>query len=144
MEIQVTREKTKDDTTLGRLYVDGVAFCDTLEDTIREVPGKPVSEWKIDGQTAIPSGRYQITFVNSPKFGPNTISVNGVSGFEDIRVHAGNTAEDTHGCLLVGIRSTSRFISQSKDTLTNLKVKVLTAKQRGEQIWIEYLNPVEA
>jgi predicted ThiF/HesA family dinucleotide-utilizing enzyme len=143
MELQVARETSKDDTTLGRLYVDGVAECDTLEDVIREIPNEPVSVWKIAEKTAIPVGRYLVSFVDSPKFGPNTISVNGVSGFEDIRIHSGNTAEDTHGCLLVGKRNTDKSISQSKDTLVALKIKCLAAKQRGEEIHIEYLNPVE-
>jgi predicted ThiF/HesA family dinucleotide-utilizing enzyme len=143
MELQVTREASKNDATLGRLYVDGVAECDTLEDVIREVSGQPVSTWKIAEKTAIPVGRYLITFVDSPRFGPNTLSVNGVEGFEDIRIHAGNTAEDTHGCLLVGKRTSDSFISQSKDCLIALKIKLLAAKQRGEVIHIEYLNPVE-
>ena len=143
MELQVAREQSKDEATIGRLYVDGVAECDTLEDVVREVIGVPVSQWKIAEKTAIPIGRYRITLVDSPRFGPNTMSVNNVEGFQDIRIHAGNTAEDTHGCLLVGKRTSDRFISQSKDTLIALKIKVLAAMQRGEEVWIEYFNGVD-
>jgi hypothetical protein len=143
MELQVAREQSKDEATIGRLYVDGVAECDTLEDVVREVIGVPVSQWKIAEKTAIPIGRYRITLVDSPRFGTNTLSINDVDGFSDIRIHSGNTSEDTHGCLLAGKRTSDRFISQSKDTLIALKIKVLAAMQRGEEVWIEYFNGVD-
>lgn len=141
MEMIVQREPSKNGATLGRLYVNGEAFCDTLEDVIREVDGRPVSEWKIHGKTAIPQGRYRVTMEPSPKFGLNTLTLNDVPGFSLIRVHAGNDAEDTEGCLLVGGRNTNSTIANSRNTLVNLKVKVLTALQNGEQVWIEYQNP---
>lgn len=143
MNILVQREPSKNGGTLGRLFIDNVAFCDTLEDIIREQKGTPVSEWKVFGRTAIPEGKYLVTFENSPKFGPNTMTVNDVDGFEKIRIHAGNTADDTDGCLLVGLRNTDHTIVESRKTLTNLKIKVLTACQNGEPVWIEYLNPLE-
>lgn len=141
MILTVQGEKPKGGATLGRLYVDGVAFCDTLEDQVREVPGAPVAAWKVPGETAIPAGSYQVTLDYSQRFGHNTMTVNAVPGFSAIRIHAGNTKEDTHGCLLVGLRNTDRTISDSRVTLTGLKIRVMTAMQLRDGVTIEYHNP---
>ena len=80
--------------TIGKLYIDGVAFCDTLEDAIRDV--------KVYGETAIPSGIYKVTITLSPRFRRWLPLLHDVPNFEGVRIHRGNTAEDTHGCILVG------------------------------------------
>lgn len=141
MELTVTREPTRKSATLGVLTVDGAFECDTLEDVIREVPGVPVAEWKVKHETAIPQGRYKVTLVNSPSFGPNTLAVLGVEGFSEIRIHAGNDDRATSGCLLVGSRSGTAYITASRAALARLKLKVTTAIFRGEEVWITYINP---
>ena len=83
------------DYTIGRLHIDDVYFCDTLEDTVRDV--------KIYGGTAIPSGEYKVILSKSPRFGRVLPEVLNVPNFTGIRIHRGNTAFDTHGCILVGI-----------------------------------------
>jgi hypothetical protein len=88
--------------TFGRLYIDGGYFCRTLEDEVREVPFKPVAEWKVFGKTAVPSGMYVVTFEDSPHFGPFTLTVKGVPGYSNVRMHGGTTVDDTDGCVLVG------------------------------------------
>ena len=104
MELLVDRfEKSVNDlATIGRLSIDGVVFCYTLEDKVREVAGQPVSTWKISEQTAIPSGRYKITLVWSHKHACMVPLVNDVPGFSAIEIHWGNTDSDTEGCLLLG------------------------------------------
>ena len=141
MKLLVQREPTKAKATLGRLLIDGVFECDTLEDAVREVKGRPVAEWKIYGETAIPEGVYRVTFENSARFGPDTLTVNAVPGFEGIRIHAGNTDKDTHGCLLLGTRSAPDFVGNSRAALAKLKAKVAEAIKRGETVEIEYRNP---
>lgn len=143
MNIVVQREPSKLRTTLGRLSIDGIGFCDTLEDLIREVPGEAVESWKIAGETAIPQGLYKVSVVNSMKFGPQTLAVKDVPGFDGIRIHAGNTAADTHGCLLVGYRTADDFVGMSRVALQKLKDIVLKAMREGELVTIEYRNPKE-
>ena len=97
-------------STLGRLGAvnhnsDGVTTVDyfyTLEDAVREIPGVPVSEYKIKGRTAIPVGSYDLVIDYSNRFKRLMPHILNVPGFEGIRIHAGNTHEDTEGCILVG------------------------------------------
>ena len=100
MELTLTRtEKTKD-YTMGRLEIDGEHFCDTLEPTWRDLgPGRPGP--KIARRTAIPDGRYPVVVTWSPKFKKWLPLLLHVPQFEGIRIHAGNTPDDTVGCILV-------------------------------------------
>lgn len=142
MHILVQREESRNEATLGKLFINGQFFCDTLEDEIREQQGIPVAQWKQYGKTAIPAGMYEVTLEPSPRFGPDTMTVNGVNGFDKIRIHAGNTDEDTHGCLLVGVRNSDHTIGASRLTLSALKQRVLVDIQDGKTVLIEYKNPI--
>ena len=82
MKLKLERLYLKPDYTIGKLYIDGKYFCDTLEDQVRDL----AKERKIPGRTAIPAGVYEVD----------------VPGFDGILIHRGNTAEDTSGCILVG------------------------------------------
>ena len=98
MKITIQRAPSHGGATIGKLSIDGIMACYTLEDEVREVPGQPVSEWKIKGATAIPAGEYRVTLEDSGRFGPDTLTINNVPGFQYIRMHAGNTSADTEGC----------------------------------------------
>lgn len=141
MHIVVQREASEAGATLGKLFINGAPFCDTLEDEIREIPGEDVALWKKYGMTAIPAGIYEVTLEDSPHFGPDTMTVNGVHGFDKIRIHAGNTAEDTHGCLLVGVRNSEYTIGSSRITLAELKALVIDEIAAERTVLIEYKNP---
>jgi len=105
MKLTLARNKTSAGRTFGRLLDENGKFiCYVLEDQVREVPGRPVAEWKVHGKTAIPFGEYRITLENSPRFGPSTLTVNAVPGFTGVRMHAGNTEADTEGCPLLGMQ----------------------------------------
>jgi hypothetical protein len=93
-----------DKGTQGEMFIDGAYRCFSLEPPVREIPGVPVEQWKIAGRgkTAIPSGTYELTFVNSPRFGPDTIRVNNVPGFDGVDIHGGTTMFDSEGCVMVG------------------------------------------
>lgn len=93
-----------DKVTWGDIYVEGDYCVATLEDEVREKPGRPPSEWKIAKRTAIGEGIYRLGLVNSPHFGADTIAVLNVPGFDEIRIHGGTTVKDTEGCILVGSR----------------------------------------
>jgi hypothetical protein len=139
------RHPTVKATTLGQLSIDGVPQCDTLEDVIREVPGVPVETWKIPNVTAIPAGLYRLILVHSPKFGPETLSIESVPGFQDIRIHGGNTDLNTEGCVLVGQAhpelGDGGEVLHSQDALKALKAIVVPRLEAGEEGWIDILNP---
>jgi hypothetical protein len=128
------------DYTIGRLYIDGVYFCDTLEDTVRDLP----EEEKIYSQTAIPAGTYKITLnIISPKYslrksydwcGGRLPRLLNVPFFDGILIHAGNTAKDSAGCILVGENKEKGKVLNSMATLKRL-YKVL--KEAKDQIYIE-------
>lgn len=140
MRLTLDRIYKGKDYTIGKLYIDGVYFCDTLEDTVRNLP----EEEKIYSQTAIPAGTYRITLnVVSPKYskrksydwcGGRLPRLLNVPFFDGILIHAGNTAKDSAGCILVGENKEKGKVLNSMATLKRL-YKVL--KEAEEQIYIE-------
>lgn len=109
MEIELIRKFFKDTYTIGKLYIDGIFFADTLEDPIRDLKDlnhdgdfNDPGEGKIYGETAIPCGRYQVIVSYSPKFEKRLPELLKVPGFMNIRIHAGANAKHTEGCILVG------------------------------------------
>lgn len=145
MNIELQRQPSYKGATFGELLVDGEWCCHTLEDQIREIPGVDVRVWKIKAVTAIPSGRYRVTLEDSPRFGADTLSLADVPGFEKIRIHGGNTAADTEGCILVGSRCDREAgtIAGAKvdGVLDKLKTIVGEAIQRGDEVWIDVRLP---
>ena len=100
MELRLERDQLGVIDTPGTIFVDGTYQSRILEDPVRELPSKPVAEWKIGKRTAIPSGRFRVTLEKSEKFGPDTITINNVPGYTSIRMHAGQDEDQTDGCLL--------------------------------------------
>ena len=134
MELTLLRNKLRPGLTNGQLYIDGEYFCFTLEDTVREQKGVPVEKWKVWGESAIPYGVYDITLENSPRFGPDTLTINKVPGFTGVRIHSGNTPGDTDGCIIVGYKLNANGIIVPGTTRTCLsdlkKAVVLPCKLR--------------
>ena len=94
MDLRLSREPSTPSGTYGALYLNGVWQCWTLEDIVRDV--------KIPRETAIPAGVYPVTLTPSVRFKRILPLVNTVPGFTGVRIHPGNTIEDTEGCILVG------------------------------------------
>ena len=140
MHIRVMREPSINDTTLGSLFIDDHWQCHTLEDVIR-----PAGE-KVRNKTAIPPGRYRLILSMSNRFKKIMPEVLNVPMFTGIRIHSGNTAKDTAGCLLVGqTRSVeTRSIGRSRFAYTALMLKLMAAVKAGETIYITFANPLTA
>lgn len=132
MELKLLRKYSKPSYTIGHLYIDGKYFCDTLEDTVRDL----VKEKKVKGRTAIPAGRYRVILNWSQRFGKPLPLLLDVPHFEGIRIHAGNTAKDTEGCILVGRNTLPGTLTESKVTMQDLMQLLTSANNRGEEIWI--------
>lgn len=121
-EFRLKRIKFGDTFTIGQLYLNDAFLCYTLEDTVREVIGEPVSSWKQYGVTAIPTGTYKVILSLSNRFKKILPEVLNVEGYTGVRIHAGNKPEDTEGCILVGESwdGNTGFIGNSKIALNNV------------------------
>lgn len=133
MEMLLIRDILLPSVTLGRLFVDNVFECYTLEDTDRRM--EEFSQSKIKGSTAIPLGAYRVIVDKSLRFGRDMPHVMNVPHFDGIRIHSGNTAEDTEGCIIVGTsrNPVARTISGSKDAYGILFPKLVACSERKER-----------
>lgn len=124
MQLILKRLHRASEYTIGKLYVNGVYFCDTLEDTDRELY-QITDEWiiksiKVYGKTCIPYGTYKVILSISNRFKKLMPEVLNVKGFTGIRIHSGNTHQDTSGCILVGIKNGDGIITKSRKTFNQL------------------------
>lgn len=124
MDLKLKRIFRGDKYTIGHLYIDGNYYCDVLEDVDRELSNdmseEEIKKIKVYGKTAIPTGRYKIEVTYSPKFKRYLPILLNVRGFSGIRIHSGNTAEDTLGCLLVGFNKEKGKVLNSRVTSDKL------------------------
>ena len=150
MKLLLKRIARRDKYTIGKLYIDGEYFSDTIEDKDRgltqDMPLDEIKKIKVPNETAIPTGTYKITLnVISPKFSkynaykyiggrlPRLLDVPGYSG---VLMHIGNTAEHSSGCLIVGQNTQVGKVLNSTVTFKKLYAKLQEANKRGEVITI--------
>lgn len=137
MKLILKRIALRDTYTIGKLYIDGVYFCDTLEDKVRDLNknGKfDNGEKKVYGETAIPYGTYKVDMNTvSPRFknrvwakpyGGKIPRLLNVNSFEGVLIHPGTTSKDTSGCLLVGRNTIVGKLTQSQNTFHKLMSKL--------------------
>lgn len=116
--LTLTRIAKRADYTIGRLTDEnGVKICDTLEPTWRDFKG---GELKVPRKSAVPEGTYPVVVTKSKKFGKYLPLLVGVPGFEGVRIHSGNTVNDTEGCILVGQNLIKGKVLLSRLTLEKL------------------------
>lgn len=147
MRLILHRALKSPEATLGTLSVSTgnkeQFICYTLEDCYREIDGEPVANWKIKGLTAIPRGEYEIKYTESARFGKKTLQLMDVPGFTGIRIHAGNTAKDTDGCILPGLTQHTDSISgsysvvNSRAAVNKIEDLVLPVLRSGEKVTIK-------
>lgn len=128
--------------TIGKLYIDGEYFCDTLEDKDRGLTDSmsvsEISKLKVKGETAIPTGKYKVTVTYSNRFKKMMPLINDVKGFAGIRIHSGNINSDTEGCVLPGFNKVKGQVVNSKDTYNKLFSKIQAVVNK-ETITIEII-----
>jgi len=134
MNLTLGRGPSSAKSTIGELDINGVRECYVLEDVDRFLEKGGI---KIPGRTAIPRGMYRIILDWSDRFKCLMFLLVDVPGFIGVRIHAGNTAENTEGCLLTGQTKGEDFVGQSVAALKNFSMKILSAMLRGESVWIE-------
>ena len=135
MKLTLKRIALRSTYTIGRLYVDGNYFCDTLEDTVRDLNknGKfDNGEKKVYAKTAIPYGTYEIKWTYSPRFKKYTPQLMNVPSFEGIRIHSGNSSTDTEGCLLLGENKKVGMVLNSRATINKFYTLIKEACSKGK------------
>ena len=145
MRLKVKRKYLKEAYTIGELYIDYEdgrgyqMFCHTLEDKVRDLNKdgdlNDEGEGKVYGETAIPYGKYKMIVNQSPKFGLSPLILD-VPHFEYIRIHAGNTNGDTHGCLLLGVNNKRGMVTDSKETFKKFMEQLRISNQKWWEIYI--------
>jgi hypothetical protein len=120
MKLKLLREKSSDDTTIGKLYINEEFFCYTLEDKVRDK--------KVYGETAIPAGTYKVLITWSPRFKRQLPLLVDVPRFDGIRIHPGNTHKNTEGCILVGEYVEGEFLYKSKIAFDRLYAILVKSK----------------
>ena len=152
MKLKVERRWPKATYTIGRLYIDGIYYCNTLEDRDRGLKQTDrlsfIQSRKVAGETAIPKGKYTITMnVTSPKYAgvawywnfcrgkmPRLLHV---PGFDGILIHPGSDALSTRGCVLVGKNTKVGKLTDSKACFQQIYKLMKAAADKGEEITIE-------
>ena len=140
MKLKVQRRFRAEDYTIATLYIDGVRFCDTLEDRDRDENRNgrfDGDEKKIAGRTAIPNGTYPVIVNVSPRFGRELPRLQNVPSFEGVLIHRGNTPEDTAGCILVGENKVKGRVINSTPYEEELVRRIKEALAAGEECSIE-------
>lgn len=151
MRIELERRWKKETYTIGRLYVDGVFFCNTLEDKSRGLKQTDslffIKQRKVYGETAIPTGTYGVAMnITSPKYSASAWywqvcqgkvpRLLNVPGWEGVLIHTGNDALQTAGCILVGKNTKVGQLTESKATFKSLYKEMKRAYDEGEEITI--------
>lgn len=150
MKLTIKRTITRNNYTLGKLYVDGVYFCDTLEDRDRgltqNMSVEQIKSIKVPGETAIPKGTYKVTLdVVSPKFskypfymqtcGGKLPRLIDVKGYDGVLIHvADGPKRDSlvQGCIGIGNLSAEEYLMNGKKVFAELYNKL-----KGNNIELE-------
>lgn len=129
MKIAVIRYDFSDRRTIGKLSIDGLFCCHTLEDAVRNV--------KLAGETAIPAGTYRVVITESRRFKCPLPLLLDVPNFTGVRIHSGNTAADTSGCILVGLQREADTIRESHLAMGKVFAAIKAALEANDTVTLE-------
>jgi hypothetical protein len=120
MEVIIDRAWKRGNYTVGKVIIGGKRFSESMEDKDRgltqDMSEKEIKDVKVYGETAIPTGVYTVKMTYSQKYKRNMPEVLDVPGFSGIRIHSGNTAKDSLGCILLGRNTKVGMITESRKT----------------------------
>ena len=150
MELHLHRIFKGSEYTIGKLYINGEYFCDTLEDKDRglsqDMPTEEIKHIKVPGKTAVPTGRYKVVLnVKSPRFAAKSQyafckgylpRLMGVPEYSGVLIHIGNVHTDTEGCILVGQNKEKGKVLNSTKMFQKLYPILKIAADKRETIHI--------
>jgi hypothetical protein len=141
MDIVVTRQIRTSKSTIGQLIIPGNPFkCFVLEDQDRglnnKMPLQEIKTAKVFGKTAIPSGRYQVTIDYSGHFAKDMPLLLNVPDYEGVRIHSGNTPQDTEGCLLLGMEHGTNIVTSSREAFAQFYPILKKAVEAKEPVFL--------
>ena len=140
MKLRLERKYRCSNYCVDKLYINNEYFSDALEDPDRGLTDsmslEEIKKIKIKGNTCIPYGTYNVTITYSPRFKKNLPLLNNVKGFDGIRIHSGNTPQDTEGCLLPGFNKVKGQVIDSRVTTDKLITQIQQALNKGEKVTI--------
>jgi hypothetical protein len=137
MKLNLKRIARKPGYTIGKLYIDDLYFCDTIEDVDRglrqDMPLPEIRRIKVQDRTAIPAGEYKVIVNISPSKKRLLPRLLDVPGFEGILIHRGNTENDSSGCIIVGENKVVGKVINS----TGYELKLVELLKKAKDITIE-------
>lgn len=138
LDILVTRDIRGQGFTLSTIsvrYSPGDPWLDfgfACEDVDRGLDSSmslsEIAAKKVKGQTAIPTGTYELGWHQRPN-GDIRLHVENVPGFQWILVHPGNDPSDSEGCILPGL---ARDIAKGTVSKSKLAVAWLEKEARAK------------
>lgn len=142
MKLELIRQYKQETETIGALAIDDKFFCYTCEDKDRglrsDMTVEEIKAIKVYGKTAIPTGTYEVVLSYSNRFKKLLPLIVGVKGFEGIRIHPGNFATDSEGCVLPGLMKSINGVTQSRAAMTKF-MAVFTKAIKKEKVFITIL-----
>lgn len=137
MKLELKRTQCGGTTTVGQFFVDGEYECLCIEDQDRQLESNPAG--KVYGQTCIPRGKYKVIITWSNRFNRELPLLVGVENFSGVRIHPGNTHENTEGCLLpvTSVTPDGQVGMNSRNAFHKLFAKIDAAIAKGNDVEIE-------
>jgi hypothetical protein len=137
MNLEIVRKIFTDESTVGDFLIGGVRYYYSLEDKDRQrQEDGSIIPWtrdlKVYGETAIPYGRYEVITNFSARFKTVMPLLINVQDYEGVRIHSGNTDENTEGCPLIGFTKADNFIGQSKKAFEDFMPRLVAALKKGK------------
>lgn len=143
MKLMLKRKFFGSAYTIGDFFIDGVFFCNTIEDVVRRLPAacpntpkgrNCTCKEKVYAETAIPAGTYKVTMEFSPRFKRCLPLLHDVHHFIGILIHSGNTQRDSAGCLIVGFNTAKGMVTNSRATSDKLNAILMNEKEITIQV----------
>lgn len=135
MKLELKRIALKPNYTIGKLFINGTYYCDTIEDKVIDLNKNGKFDdglTKVMHQTAIPYGTFKVVVNHSPKFNRELPRLLDVPYFEGILIHNGSDQNSSSGCIIVGENKTVGKVTNSTFYMNNLTARIKDAQSKGE------------